>query len=151
MKTINIYSDGILYQKINANKDIENKKFQLIDWNFDGFKDITVLNNCGSGGCSYWIWNYAPKYDKYIYNKELSEVLGLEIDTLNKFIVFHYRAGFHEEVWDTMQYKNDKLKFVKGLYKEKWNDSLGNFWVKNTYSKMVENTVIRRIDSFISK
>ncbi|MBG7610668.1 hypothetical protein IU405_00210, partial [Polaribacter sp. BAL334] len=103
LKTINIYSDGILYQKINANKDIENKKFQLIDWNFDGFKDITVLNNCGSGGCSYWIWNYAPKYDKYIYNKELSEVLGLEIDTLNKFIVFHYRAGFHEEVWDTMQ------------------------------------------------
>jgi hypothetical protein len=151
LKTINIYSDGILYQKINTNKDIENKKFQLIDWNFDGFKDITVLNNCGSGGCAYWIWNYSLEEEKYIYNKELSEVLGLEIDIPNKFIVFHYRSGYEAEIWDTLKYKNDKLIIVKGLYRERWNDTLGNFWVKNTYKKMVNNAKVIKIDSFIAK
>jgi len=151
LKSINIYAENILVQKITANKDIESKKFQLIDWNFDGFKDITVLNNCGSGGCAYWIWNYSQKEQKYIYNKELSEVLGLEIDIPNKYIVFHYRAGYPEEFWDTLQYKNDKLQFVKGLFRERFNDSLGNSWVKNTYKKLVDEVIITKVDSFISK
>jgi len=151
VKSINIYADNILLQKITANKNIESKKFQLIDWNFDGFKDITVLNNCGSGGCAYWIWNYSQKEQKYIYNKELSEVLGLEIDIPNKYIVFHYRAGYPEEFWDTLQYKNDKLQFVKGLFRERFNDSLGNSWVKNTYKKLVDEVIITKVDSFISK
>jgi len=151
LKSINIYAENILVQKITANKDIESKKFQLIDWNFDGFKDITVLNNCGSGGCAYWIWNYSQKEQKYIYNKELSEVLGLEIDIPNKYIVFHYRAGYPEEFWDTLQYKNDKLQFVKGLFRERFNDSLGNSWVKNTYTKLVDKVKITKVDSFISK
>ena len=151
VKTINIYTDNTLLQKITANKEIECKLFQLIDWNFDGFKDITVLNNCGSGGCAYWIWNYSQKEQKYIYNKELSEVLGLEIDIPNKYIVFHYRAGYPEEFWDTLQYKNDKLQFVKGLFRERFNDSLGNSWVKNTYKKLVDEVIITKVDSFISK
>lgn len=37
------------------------EKFGLIDWNFDGYKDITVLDNCGTGGCAYWIWNYSKR------------------------------------------------------------------------------------------
>jgi len=151
LKTINVYFENIQIQNIIADKEIQFKEFQLIDWNFDGMKDITVLNNCGSGGCAYWIWNYSPKTNKYIYNKELSGVLGLEIDTTDQFIVFHYRTGFSEEYWDSLRYINNKLQFVKGLYRERWNDSLGNSWVKNTYSKMNNKVVITHIDSFISE
>lgn len=151
LKTINVYSDNILIQKITANKYFERKEFQLIDWNFDVAKDITVLYNCGSGGCAYWIWNYSPTTNKFIYNKELSEVLGLEIDTVDQFIVFHYRGGYSEERWDSMKYVNNKLQFVKGRYRERWNDSLGNSWVKNTYSKMINNLLVTNVDSSISK
>jgi len=151
LKTINVYSENMPIQIITANKEIGNKEFQLIDWNFDGFKDITVLYNCGSGGCAYWIWNYSPKTNNFIYNKELSEVLGLEIDTADQFIVFHYRAGYSEERWDSLKYVNNKLQFVKGLYRERWNDSIGNSWVKNTYSKIINNVLITNIDSSISK
>lgn len=151
LKTINVYSENILIQKITANKYFESNEFQLIDWNFDGAKDITVLDNCGSGGCAYWIWNYSPTTNNFIFNNELSEVLGLEIDTVDQFIVFHYRFGYSEERWDSLKYINNKLQFVKGRYRERWNDGLGNSWVKNTYSKMINNVLVTNVDSSISK
>ena len=150
LKTIGVYSSNKLVQRIIANKVIEQHKFELIDWNFDGYKDISVLSGCGSGGCTYWIWNYSPKLNKYIYNKELSEVIGLEIDTFNQYIVIHYRAGFSEENWDTLTYKDNKLSFVKGLYRERWNDSQGNLWVKHTFSKLINNVLEIKTDSFIN-
>jgi hypothetical protein len=150
LKTIGVYSSNKLVQRIIANKVIEQHKFELIDWNFDGYKDISVLSGCGSGGCTYWIWNYSPKLNKYIYNMELSEVIGLEIDTFNQYIVIHYRAGFSEENWDTLTYKNNKLSFVKGLYRERWNDSQVNLWVKHTFSKLINNVLEIKTDSFIN-
>jgi hypothetical protein len=151
LKTISIYSGNKQIQRIIANKQIVHNEFQLIDWNFDGHKDISVLYNCGSGGCAYWIWNYSSKENRYIYNKELSEVLGLEIDTTDQYIVLHFRAGYSEENWDSLKYKDNKLIFVKGLYRVRWNDSLGNSWVKNTYSKRINKVVITKTDSFIIK
>jgi hypothetical protein len=150
LKSIIIYSDNIPIQIISANKSIQGKNFQLVDWNFDGYKDISVLYNCGSGGCAYWIWNYSKENGKYYYNNDLSENLGLEIDTISKFIIFHYRAGANEEHWDSSQYKNNKLSFVKGLYKQSWPDTLGNTWVKNTYTKMIDNKRITKVDSSIT-
>ncbi len=149
LKSINIYSDKILIQRICADKEIQKIQFRLIDWNFDGFKDITALANCGSGGCSYWIWNYTPGHKSFVYNKELSDVLGLERDTVNQYIVFHYRSGYSEEKWDSLRYNGEKLFFVKGLYIEKWNDSLGNSWIKKTYSKMTNGILHTKSDSFI--
>jgi hypothetical protein len=151
LKSIIIYSDNIPVQIIHANKEIERKYFQLFDWNFDGYKDISVLSNCGSGGCAYWIWNYSKENGKYFYNKELSEHLGLEIDTISRYIIFHYRAGYSEEYWDSLQYKNDKLSFVKGLFRERWSDTLGYHWVKNTRSKMINNKLVTKVDSSITK
>jgi hypothetical protein len=90
LKSIFVYSDAIKVQEIIVNKDIEKKEFRLVDWDFDGNKDISVLYNCGSGGCAYWIWNYSPKSGKYYFNKELSEVLGLEIDIADKRILGYF-------------------------------------------------------------
>ena len=150
LKTIHVYSSIKLVQRIIVNKVIEQHKFELIDWNFDGYKDISLLSGCGSGGCTYWIWNYSPQMNKYIYNKELSEVIGLEIDTFHQYVIFHYRAGFAEEKWDTLKYKDNKLSFVKGLYRERWNDSQGNLWVKHTFSKLTNNVLVIKTDSFIN-
>ena len=151
LKSIFVYSDLIKVQEILANKDIESKEFRLVDWNFDGYKDISILYNCGSGGCAYWIWNYSPKTKKYYYNKKLSAVIGLEIDTVSKFVIFHYRGGYESEFWDTLRYENNKLIFVKGLYQERWNDTLGNSWTKRTYKSDIDNRPTVRIDSFMVK
>ena len=146
LKKIKIYSDGKLVQTINTNKDIFDIDIKLTDWNFDGYKDITVFYNCGSGGCAYWIWNYSPKLKKFVYNSVLSEVLGLEMDSISKYIVFHYRAGYQEEKWDTMKYINNKLVFVKGLFRER-----GTNWAFFTRSKMVNNKIVTTHDSCLIK
>lgn len=89
--SIKVYSKDKLHQLIKTNKEISEKEFSLLDWNFDGYKDITVLYNRGSGGSSYWIWNYNLKTHKFLYNKKLSEVLGLEIDSVSKKAICNYR------------------------------------------------------------
>jgi hypothetical protein len=147
LKTINVYSSDKLIQRIEANKEISGNYFQLIDWNFDGCKDICVRSGCGSGGCGYWIWNYSQKSNNFIYNKELSGILGLEMDCENQFIIFHYRNGYSEEFWDSLKYVNDKLQFVKGLHRERWNDRVGVSWEKNTYSRMINNVIVTKVDS----
>jgi hypothetical protein len=136
-------------QEIIANKDIERKEFSLVDWNFDGYMDITALYNCGSGGCSYWIWNYSPEKKQYYFNTELSEVIGLEIDTSNKFIIFHNRGGYQEQTWDSLIYKNNKLTLVKGLHQERWNDKDGNTWMKRTYTRSIDSKTVITMDSLI--
>ena len=109
LKSITFYINSVKFQKIDVNKNIEEKDFKLIDCNFDGHKDIQVLLNCGSGGCSYALWNYSPKNGKYYYNKELSEYIGLKIDTVSKKIIFHYRGGVNNEIIDTLIYVDGKL------------------------------------------
>jgi hypothetical protein len=119
LKSIVVYSNSIKIQKIKANKEIENKNFELVDWNFDGYKDISVLYNCGSGGCAYWIWNYSKESGRYYYNRELSKWSGLEIDEKAKHIIFHYRGGWEDEEWRTYRYRNNKLIFVKGVHRHR--------------------------------
>jgi hypothetical protein len=151
LKSIVIYSDLIKIQEISTNKSIEKPDFLLIDWDFDGFKDITVLYNCGSGGCTYWIWSYSKESKKYYYNKELSEVLGLEIDTAHKFIIIHTREGFQKENWDAVIYANYKLNFVTGLSEERWDDLKGNSWIKRTKKHVMKNKIISISDSSMVK
>jgi hypothetical protein len=150
LKSIIVYADFKEMQKINVNQRVEGNKFQLIDWNFDGYKDISVLSNSGSGGSTYFIWNYIPKSSKYVYNKDLSENLGLEIDSISKYIIFHYRAGYPEEKWDTFSYVNNKLHFLKGVYQERFSDGK-NDWVKRSRSIILNNKLIETVDSFIVK
>lgn len=151
LNSIFVYLKSNKVQEIIVNKKIDNKEFQLVDWNFDGYKDISVKSNCGSGGCTYWIWDYIPKRKTFFYNKELSDRIGLEIDTISKYIIFHYRAGYSEENWDSFQYQNNKLLFVKGLLQERWNDLNGQTWIKRTKTKMINNKSIITVDSNIIK
>jgi hypothetical protein len=92
------------------------------------------------------IWNYSPKQKKFEYNSILSDVLGLEMDSVSKYIVFHYRGGYQEERWDTMKYVNNKLVFVKGLFRER-----GANWAFFTRSKMVNNRIVITQDSSLIK
>ena len=146
LRKIIILKNNKPFQSIHTKKDVLDKEFKLLDWNFDGYKDICVLYNCGSGGCAYWIWNYSKSKNKFVYNKQLSEILGLEMDSVSKYIVFHYRCGYESEYWDTMKYVNNKLVFIKGLYRER-----GANWAFFTRKKMVNNKVVTTYDSCLIK
>jgi hypothetical protein len=145
LKSVKIYSGVKLLQVIHTNKEIERNVFRLVDCNFDGFKDISVFSSCGSGGCDYWIWNYSPKDKKFYYNSDLSNKLGLIIDSLSKSIIFHYRGGWDQESWDTLKYRNNQLLFVNGLFVERWIDANGQ-WEQRTHKKIIKGKLIRKVD-----
>jgi hypothetical protein len=151
LDTLKIYKDFKLIQKLAVNEHFIQKKTRLIDWNFDGYKDISVVSECGNAGCSYLIWNYIPKKQIYSMNNELSNKMGLELDSVAKKIVFHIRTGFAEENWDTFNYIDNKLEFEKGLYRTRFNNEKGDCWLHNYYSKKVKNKIISSEDSVIIK
>ncbi len=118
LKSIVIYASGKNFQTINVNRQIEeiNIKYQLTDVNFDGYRDIMVLDGCGSGGCYYLVWNYSPNDKKFHFNKDLSDIFGLEIDSVHKLVMFSYSGGWNIKEWDTLKYKNEKLYLVSSRH-----------------------------------
>ena len=152
LKKIEVCSKDKIYQTLLTCDTLytEDKKISFRDWNFDGYKDISIINNIGSGGISYSIWNYNPIVKQFIYNKDL-EAIGLEMDSISKYIIFHYRGGWEQEFWDTLKYKKDKLVFVKGMWQYQWNDEKGNQWRKRIYNKIINNRSVRKVDSCIIK
>lgn len=149
LNKIEVYNNENIYQTIPTHKAIEDRKIYFKDWNFDGYKDISIIINQGSGGTNYCIWNYNPKVKKFIFNKDLSDVLGLEMDSTSKHIIFHYRVGWQEELWDTLIYKKSKLVFIKGMRQQQWNDEKGNQWRKRTFNKIINHRCVTKVDSII--
>jgi len=114
LTSIKVYSSNKILQEIKVNNFIETKKYQLADVNFDGFKDIMVLCESGSGGKIYWVWNFSPKTGNFQINKQLSDCFGLEIDSVNQLIRCSYRGGWNVKIWDTFKYVDEKLVLVSG-------------------------------------
>ncbi len=123
---------------------------ELIDWNFDGFKDLSVKCSGGSGGQPYEIWFYSKKRKKFIYNKDIAGRCLL-IDSINKRVVFYRNDGAELECWDTMKYVKDKLVFDRGTLITRWNDGKGNWWKRIHSSKFRNGKYISKIDSCILK
>jgi hypothetical protein len=146
-KYIQVYLNGQKHQKIKFTDYVEGNYIQLIDWNFDGFSDISVVYSSGSGGISYMIYNFNPIKGTFLKDKKLSGK-GLLIDSVNHFIVDHWRTGADSEDWDTFTYKNGKLNFVKGFYLERYSNEKGYF-ERHTRSKLVNNKRIQTVDSVL--
>ena len=86
------------------------------------------------------------------FNKELSEVLGLEIDIAGKFIIFHYSEGYPEEYWDTLQYKKNKLSRLKKIYsdlfiKTQIDQSKKDIKDLDPYKQIFENKTFKIVSS----
>jgi hypothetical protein len=148
-KYIQVYLNGQKHQKIKFTDYVEGNYIQLIDWNFDGFRDISVVYSSGSGGISYMIYNFNPIKGTFVKDKNLSGK-GLLIDSVNHFIVDHWRTGADSENWDTCTYENGKLHFIKGLYLEHYLNEKG-YWEKQTRSRVVNNKRIQTVDSVLLK
>ncbi|MBI1837625.1 MAG: hypothetical protein HYR91_10225 [Flavobacteriia bacterium] len=134
-----------LFQKIKL-QTVGFEVFELIDWNFDGYKDLSILKEIASGGTVYEIWNFNKEKKQFVYNEEISNNF-IKVDTFQKQIIFYYRGGSGIESWSYYKYKNDKLVFDSEKVLESWIDQNTNVWKKTTISKKVGDKVIQEIDS----
>ena len=60
----------------------------IVDANFDGYGDLSVLNNCGAtGNCSYNFYLYDPTTAQFVYNSFLSDLGTPSFDEAKKQVV----------------------------------------------------------------
>lgn len=149
LNQIRVYQKKELIQTINIDNVIWSKYCQFLDWNFDGFKDLSIRVNCSATGmCTYWVWNFNPSTNKFILNKDVSGILGWEIDRKNKQLINYYREGANHEFKRVYKYIIGKLKLIKSIDKQIYNyDSV--LWKVTTTKKFEGDKIIRSKDSTI--
>lgn len=92
--------------------------FKLEDVNFDNYKDLKILTNIGnSGNEDYEFWIYNAEEKKYIFDNELTELIGCNpsIDDYNKTYTTGGFLGCNSNCWSYSTYKNinDKLLVIQ--------------------------------------
>ena len=148
LKSIDVFLGQSVLQSISVEKE-SYRSYDLTDWNFDGYKDISVCQSCGSAGCHYLIWNYSPSQNRFNFNEMLSGKLGLQLDSVNQYILFNTRSGFSYENLNTYKYKGDSISLLKNIIVDRHIDSLNQLWEKNTVTELVNNKLVYNVDSFI--
>jgi hypothetical protein len=146
LKSIRVYSGNKLIQNIIVNKIIEKQDFRLVDYNYDGYKDITAVATYGSGGTACWIWNYSPKDRKFYYNKLLSDSLGLVLDPDRKQISIYNHKNNSEYDVNTYKYQNDKLVLIRcESYYHVMHGSAE--WSMSSLTRWIDKKWVTKIDS----
>ena len=145
---IKVYRDKRIIQTINVNDIIypHPSQFKLIDWNQDGYKDISVLSFLGPDNTTFLIWTYSSKEKRFVFNKKLSNEYLLE-DSTEKYVIYHYSTGSDFEFWDTCRFDGTKLEFIKGRSVSNGTDNAGNSWERVERSKRISNKIEYTIDS----
>jgi hypothetical protein len=142
---LSIYQLNKLIQTINYNDDCY--FLELIDWNFDGYKDISILYDAGAtGNTTYRVWLYNPKKKTFILDSNFLTG-NCFIDTNKGFIIKHYREGSQFEIWEYYKCKNNKLIFNHSKEVQFLNYGKKGTWDKITRKSIRENKEIITADS----
>ena len=88
---------------------------ELEDLNFDGYQDLKIPSNQGSGGTWYDVYLYDPAGKKFIQNKELGEMASLWADSANKTFCMRSVGGWAGAIYDAgiYQWKNNKPYVIR--------------------------------------
>ncbi len=145
LSKLNIYKSNKLVQTINYDGDCYS--LELIDWNFDGYKDISILYDAGAtGNTSYRIWFYNPMKGEFVYESKFLNG-NYFIDTNKRFIIKHYREGSQFEIWEYYTCKNNKLLFNHSKEVQLLNYREKGTWEKITHKLIRANKEIITCDS----
>jgi hypothetical protein len=122
-KIMNVFNgnEQTPFQVIDFSEAFENMSFsdffkrptaytELEDLNFDGYQDLKIPSNQGSGGIWYDVYLYDPAVKKFIRNKELGEMASLWADSANKTIYMRSVGGWAGAIYNARMYqwKNNK-------------------------------------------
>jgi hypothetical protein len=116
-KSINIFYKKELHQKIifdTVSVLNESEAYFDIskDVNFDGYKDLEVVNQVGNYWSTSSFWLYDKKSRKFNYYKPMDTIINPKVDTRNKLILSDYHVGpsnFYNKVY---QWEKNKLVMI---------------------------------------
>ena len=126
IQRIKIYDDaGKLVQVLKYPGMImgEEKLFNTVDVNFDGYADLEIYAHDGGAGPNYgnnyYIFN--PQANRFDYNERLSDLSQPSIDAKAKLIHSYYRSGAASHGHETYAWRSGELTLVE-LYETDYLD-----------------------------
>jgi hypothetical protein len=139
LSSIDVFIDKQKQQTITHNEEFV--KIEWIDWNFDGYKDLSILENAGAtGNTSYSVWLFNPMNKKFEKNEYLNSKSSF-IDTVKHFVISHHREGADFEFWEYYKFEKSKLIFDHSKKKELVSYK-GKRAFETTLSKNVQGKII---------
>ncbi len=114
---------------------------EFLDFNFDGYLDFRIFTNPGSRNYFYDYWSFNPKTKKYIYNPKLSNIGGLEVDTLKRQLHSYYDSGndeYNSESYNLYQQTPILLEKEKlyGVYVNDGKKIERKYLIKENYKRI---------------
>jgi hypothetical protein len=100
--------------------------FQCTDLNFDGYKDIMLLDGWGSGGESYLVWLFDTVKAAFVPNKQLSQLPNISLDPNTQTICSGYREGWMAYGSQLYRFDGDTLLLLESD-STKWIESEKHF------------------------
>jgi hypothetical protein len=93
----------------SAVKDV----LQVVDANFDGYKDLQILIQCGgTGNCSYNFYLYDPKAGQFVLDKFLSDLSTPSFDAAKKQVTSSSNSSYADWQSATYQYKDGQYTLI---------------------------------------
>jgi hypothetical protein len=103
-----------------------------VDANFDGYKDLQILNNCGgTGNCSYDFYLYDPKTGQFVHNKFLSDLTTPSFDVAKKQVTTSSNSSAADWQRETYQCRDGQYALIHREVSE-WDRAKKSVTV-NTY------------------
>lgn len=112
VQTIEQYTD---WGMVSSVSEIEQNLLTPVDANFDGYKDLQILSNCGAtGNCSYDFFLYDPVTKQFVHNEFLSNNLcSPTFDAKKKQITTHSNGSASDWEADTYRYENGSYTLIR--------------------------------------
>ncbi len=91
------------------------KDYQIVDANFDGYKDFCYVQSRGNANyyCRFWIWD--PKSGKFTESPDLDEISMPEFDKDSKVVKGYWRSSAAANETRYYRYIDGKLTCVRYL------------------------------------
>lgn len=112
VQTIEQFTD---WGMVSSASELEKNLLTPVDANFDGYKDLQILSNCGAtGNCSYDFFLYDPVTNQFVHNEFLSNNLcSPEFDAKKKQITTHSNGSASDWQNDTYQYEGSHYTLIR--------------------------------------
>lgn len=114
------------------------RTFEVVDMNFDGYKDIRLIHNAGvTGNNQYNAWLYSKTTGNFVYSDVLTYLSTAKFDTANKIIKTHNREGGPYQEVNFYKYFGNSLKKVTTIYSQMAGDKYLRTTVRLINNKMI--------------
>ena len=112
VQTIEQFTD---WGMVTSESELIKNLLTPIDANFDGYKDLQILSNCGAtGNCSYDFFLYDPVTSQFVHNEFLTNNLcSPEFDAKKKQITTHSNGSASDWQNETYQYEDGHYTLIR--------------------------------------